>query len=135
MDPKAIMERLSAAQNTHDLDTFLELFDDDYESAQPLYPGRQFGGREQVRENWSAIFAAVPDFRSELVRSAVEGDEGWAEWHWTGTRADGTELDMRGVTIFGVRDGRIAWGRLYMGDVTRDEDTIDEAVRRMAGRS
>jgi hypothetical protein len=33
----------------------------------------------------------------------------------------------------GIRDGRIAWGRLYMEDTERDGAGIAETVRRMAG--
>jgi hypothetical protein len=39
---------------------------------------------------------------------------------------------MRGVTLFGVAEGRISWGRLYMEEVETGED-IDETVRRLAG--
>jgi hypothetical protein len=38
---------------------------------------------------------------------------------------------MRGVTIFGVRDDRIAWGRLYLEDVEGGQG-IDQAVQHMA---
>jgi hypothetical protein len=73
----------------------------------------------------------VPDFQAELLRSAHQGDTGWAEWYWHGTRTDGTRLDMRGVTIFGIRDDLIAWGRLYLEDVEGGQG-IDQAVQRMA---
>jgi ketosteroid isomerase-like protein len=59
-----VVERLNAAMNAHDLEAFLACFRDDYESEQPAHPDRAFQGREQVRSNWSAIFAGVPDFRS-----------------------------------------------------------------------
>ncbi len=131
-DPRRPLERLRDAQNARDLDAFVECFREDYESVQPLHPGRGFGGREQVRQNWGAIFAAVPDFRSELVRSAVERNEVWTERHGTGTRADGSALDMRGVIIAGIRDDRITWGRLYVANVEPGDETIDEAVDRMA---
>jgi len=39
---------------------------------------------------------------------------------------------MRGVTIFGIRDDRILWGRLYLEDVEVTGQGIDQAVRRMA---
>ena len=38
----------------------------------------------------------------------------WGEWRWRGTRAEGSAIDVRGVTIVGVRAGRIAWGRFYL---------------------
>jgi hypothetical protein len=88
-------------------------------------------GSEQVRTNWAEVFAGVPDFQAELLRSADEGDTWWAEWHWQGTRTDGTRLDMRGVTIFGVREDRVVWGRLYLEDVEGGQG-IDQAVQHMA---
>jgi hypothetical protein len=95
------------AQNRHDLDAFVACFDSQYRSEQPLHPDRAFVGREQVAKNWAEVFAGVPDFQPELLRSAEQNATGWAEWHWHGTRTDGTRLDMRGVTIFGVRGDRM----------------------------
>jgi limonene-1,2-epoxide hydrolase len=126
-----VLERLRDAQNRHDLDAFVASFDPEYRSEQPVHPDRTFVGREQVRKNWAAVFAAVPDFQAELLRSACEADTGWTEWHWLGTRTDETRLDMRGVTIFGVRDDRIVWGRLYLEDVEGGQG-IDQAVQHMA---
>jgi hypothetical protein len=127
-----VLDRLHAAQNRHDLDAFVACFDPDYRSEQPVHPDRAFAGREQVRTNWAGIFAAVPDFQAELLRSAQVGGVSWAEWHWHGTRADGTPLDMRGVTVFGIRNDRIAWGRLYLEEVDAAGQGIDQAVQEMA---
>jgi hypothetical protein len=83
----------------------------------PVHPDRTFRGHEQMRKNWSQIFATVPDIEAVLVRCTSEGDTTWAEWEWRGTRADGTPFAMRGVTIKGVHQDRIAWVRLYMKQV------------------
>ena len=72
---------------------------------------------------------ACRSFRAELVRSAQGQDAGWQEWYWHGTRVDGTRLEMRGVTIFGIQDDRIVWARLYMEEVDRTGEGIDQAVR------
>jgi hypothetical protein len=130
--PTDVLARLLEAQNRHDLDAFVACFDPDYRSEQPVHPDRAFVGDEQVRGNWAEIFAAVPDFRAELLRSAHQGDIRWAEWHWSGTRVDGTRLDMRGVTIFGIGEDRIGWGRLYLEDVETTGRGIDQAVRHIA---
>ena len=127
-----VLERLRDAQNAHDLDAFVACFDERYRSEQPVHPDRAFVGSDQVRTNWAAVFAGVPDFRTELLRSTRQGDTGWAEWHWHGTRTDGTRLAMRGVTIFGIRDDRIVWGRLYLEDVQPGQG-IDQAVQHMTG--
>lgn len=128
-----VATQLRDAMNAHDLEAFLACFHDDYRSEQPAHPGRGFGGREQVRANWSAIFQGVPDFTAELLSHGEDEGHDWSEWRWTGTRRDGTPLDMAGVIVCGVRDGRIAWGRLYIEPVETVEEDIDTAVSRMAG--
>jgi hypothetical protein len=122
-----ISERLAAAMNAHDLDAFVALFAPDYDSAQPAHPDRAFTGSEQVRANWSEVFAGVPDFHAELLRTTADGSTEWSEWHWTGTG-----LEMSGVTVMGIRDEKIAWGRLYMEHVEHGEG-IEAAVREMTG--
>lgn len=126
--------RLRDAMNAHDLEAFLACFHEDYESEQPVHPGRGFGGREQVRTNWSTIFSSVPDFAAELRSSCEEDGQEWSEWRWTGTRANGEALDMAGVIVAGVRDGRMTWGRLYIEPVEAVDESIDAAVSKMAGR-
>ncbi len=132
-DPRAVMDRLTAAQNAHDLEGMLGCIHADYRSEQPLFPSRNFQGIAQVRANWSALLKAVRDLRAEIVRSAVDGDTVFVEIHWTGTKEDGTALDERGVIIAGIRDERIAWARLYVDEVELEGADIDVVVRRMAG--
>src|SRR5262249_51240610 len=111
---------------------FLGCFAPDYRSEQPAHPGRGFGGREQVEKNWDALFSGIPDFRAELVAAAEDGNTIWAEWRWSGTRAGESPLDMSGVTLFGIEDGLITWGRLYMEEVEAAGESIDQTVQRLA---
>jgi ketosteroid isomerase-like protein len=131
--PRALIDRLTAAQNAHDVEGMLACFHEDYRSEQPQFPARTFQGIDQVRANWSALLDAMPDFHSEVLRSAVDGDIVFAEVHWTATKADGTPLEERGVVIMGIDDDRIAWGRLYIDDVKPESADIDAVVRHMAG--
>jgi ketosteroid isomerase-like protein len=128
-----LAQRLAAAMNAHDIEAFMSCFADDYESEQPAHPDRAFSGSAQVRANWSAIFASVPDFRAELVRADLAGDAEWSEWRWHGTQEDGTPLEMAGVIVYGVRHGQMAWARLYVEPVERSGAGIDAAVRDMTG--
>jgi hypothetical protein len=128
-----VAERLRAAINAHDIDAFVACFEDGYESEQPAHPDRAFTGNAQVRENWSAVFAGVPDFSAELVSTAVAGDVEWSEWRWHGTHADGTRLEMAGVIVAGVREGRLSWARLYVEPVEQGGGGISAAVRTMTG--
>ncbi len=132
-DQRALVDRLTAAQNAHDIEAMLACFHEDYRSEQPQFPARTFQGIEQVRANWSALLDAMPDFRADVIRTAVDGDVMFVEVHWTGTKADGAPLEERGVLILGTRDDRIAWGRLYVGEVEPESADIDTVVRHMAG--
>jgi len=126
-----MLERLNDAMNAHDAQRMASLCAEDYQSAQPLHPNRGFGGSTQVLENWSSVFDGVPDLRSELVASSVDGEREWGEWHWHGHHVDGSPFAMRGVTIFVVRDGLIAEGRLYMEPVDTDGADIEAAVQEL----
>lgn len=109
-----VAERLLRAMNAHDIEGFIECFAPDYESEQPAHPDRAFSGRDQVHTNWSSIFRDVPDLRAELLRTSTSDDEEWSEWRIHGTRRDGSPMEMRGVIINGIREGTIAWARLYL---------------------
>jgi ketosteroid isomerase-like protein len=124
-------ERLMEAQNSHDAEAMAALFAEDYLSAQPLHPGRGFGGRAQVLANWTSVFEGIPDFSTELVAASVDGHTEWGEWVWRGHHTDGSPFEMRGVTILVIRDGFVAEGRLYMEPVEVSGGDIEEAVREL----
>ncbi|HYC27790.1 MAG TPA: nuclear transport factor 2 family protein, partial [Chitinophagaceae bacterium] len=76
----------------------------------------------------AANFNEMPDFSAQLLRQAISNDWMWAEWEWQGTRHDKSRLLMRGVTIMGVQDGKIKWGRLYVEPVEAGGKGIEAAV-------
>jgi limonene-1,2-epoxide hydrolase len=129
-----LIDRLAVAMNAHDLDAAVGLVHEDYRSEQPVHPGRAFVGRAQMRANWQAMFAGIPDFHAEIRRSVQDGDTTWTEWRWSGTRSDGQPLDVRGVTLFEITDDQIVAGRLYLEDVERDAGNIEQAVEALSGR-
>ena len=109
-----VLQRMSDAINAHDIDALMSCLTNDYQGEQPLHPEIAFIGLAQVRENWTGLFAQVPDLRATLVASTIHGDFAWAEWHWHGTRTSGSTLNLRGVSVAGLRNGIIAWARIYM---------------------
>lgn len=129
-----VIDRLLLAMNAHDLEALAALFHADYHSEQPAHPGRTFVGRRQMHANWAAMFAGIPDFRTELIRSVDDGNTTWTEWSWTGHRTDGQPFHARGVTLFEVKDGLVTSGRLYMEDVEREVVGIEQAVENLSGR-
>jgi len=131
--PAAVLERLLEAVNSHDLDQMVACFADDYVNETPAHPQRGFRGSEQVRRNWTQIFAGVPDFRAQVPRAAVDGDTVWTEWEMSGTRTDHAPFLMRGVVIFGVIDDSIASARFYIEPVEDTSGDVTAATNRVVG--
>lgn len=127
----SVLEHLTAAQNAHDAARFTSYFSEDYQSDQPAHPERTFSGRSLVLENWSSVFAGVPDFRADLLASCCDGNVEWGEVSWHGHHTDGSTFAMRGVIIVTVRDGLIAAGRLYVEPVEQSGADIGVAVQQL----
>jgi len=114
LNPRLVIERLQRAMNEQSAEAFVECFDQLYHTEQPLHPDKGYRGRDKLRKVWAETFKRLPNFHAELIRTAVEHNVVWAEWHWSGTQRDKVKVDMLGVTIFGVRENRITWSRAYM---------------------
>lgn len=110
----SVLDRLRDAIGSHEPERVAACFTDDYRSEVPHHPERSFTGNDQVRRNWTAIFAAVPDITATVLRTATDGDEIWSEWEMTGTNADGAAEAFVGPVVLTAREGRIAWTRFYL---------------------
>lgn len=126
-----VIDRLHKAGNEHDLLGFITCMAADYQSEPPNHPDRAFRGRAQVEKNWAAMFEEIPDFVMEVVDLAVNSNQVWTEWHWSGTRNDGVPFNWRGVTIFTVNGNEITAGRLYMEPVQEAGPGIDATVEKI----
>jgi ketosteroid isomerase-like protein len=122
------LHRLRDATNRHDLEALVRCFAPGYRNETPAHPGRDFEGTEQVRSNWSQIFAFVPDIEATIIRETIDGDDVWSEWEMSGTRLDGTAHRMRGVIVFTVEDARATSARFYLEPVDDADTTVDQAV-------
>lgn len=129
-----VIDRLVSALNAHDIDAASALIHPQYHSAQPAHPGRAFTGRAQMRANWTAMLAGIPDFHADVLRSIDDGPITWSEWRWFGTRTDGQPFEVRGVTLFEIADDLIVSGRLYLEDVEREQVDIEDAVESLSGQ-
>jgi ketosteroid isomerase-like protein len=129
-----VAERLRDAVNLHDLDALAGCFAADFVNDTPAHPARSFHGREQVRNNWAQIFAAVPNLEAELVDSAITSETVWTEWEMRGTRRDGAPHLMRGVSVFKVGDGEFTSVRFYLEPVEQGGVGIERAVQSALGR-
>jgi ketosteroid isomerase-like protein len=99
------------AWNDHDLDRLTSLFTEDcvFEaSGGPDFSGSRFVGREQVRSAFADVLDSMPDANWGNGRHFVIGEDyGVSEWRLTGTRLDGTFLDVLGCDFLTVRNGKI----------------------------
>lgn len=132
-DARAVLQRLLAAINAHDLDALVSCFADGYVNETPAHPQRGFGGNDQVRRNWTQIFAGIPDIRASVPRSAAADDTLWTEWELSGTRADGGAFLLRGVVIFAVGGAQITAARFYLEPVEDTSGDVAAHTRRVLG--
>ena len=72
-DSRRWLERLVHATNSRDIDAVVACFAPDYVNVTPAHPARGFVGADQVRRNWTQIFAGVIVFEVEddLARKAT----------------------------------------------------------------
>ena len=104
------------AWNRHDADDLMYFMAEDcvFEaSAAPDVCGARYTGREAVRAAFAEVWAAFPDAHWGGARHFVCGERGVSEWTFTGTRADGTRVEVHGCDLFTFRDGRILLKNSY----------------------
>jgi len=133
-DQGSVIERLVRALNEHDIERVVACFAQDYALEAPAHPMRSFRGTEQVRRNWTQIFATVPDISTRVLRSVVDGDAVWTEMEMSGNRRDGGTLLMRGVFIFGVAAGQVRWGRMFLEPVEQSSGDMNALLREQLAR-
>jgi ketosteroid isomerase-like protein len=121
-----LLEQMRAALDAHDLDAFVEYFHEDYVGERPRHPEAAPSTRADVRRNWGEVIRDVPDLRVEVPAAAQDGDRIWTEWRAFGTARSGAAMEIRGVIIFGVRDGRVSWSRMYL-------EPVEDAGRSLEG--
>jgi len=104
------LEAFGAAWNRHDVDAIMASMADDCVfdiTAGPEVFGKRFEGRERVRQAVARVFSIWPDAHFGNARHFVCGDRGVSEWIFTGTRADGTRIEVNGCDLFTFRSGKI----------------------------
>jgi steroid delta-isomerase-like uncharacterized protein len=115
-DAVAMLQAFADAWNRHDVDALMDFMADDcvFEaSAGPDAAGTRYVGREAVRAGFADVFATFPDARWNSPRHFVHGDRGVSEWTFTGTRADGTRVEVNGCDLLTLQDGKIAVKNSY----------------------
>jgi steroid delta-isomerase-like uncharacterized protein len=110
------LQAFADAWNRHDVDALMSLMSDDcvFEaSAGPETCGTRYTGREAVRAGYREVWTTFPDAHWGNARHFVCGDRGVSEWIFTGTRVDGTRVEVHGCDLFTFRNGKIALKNSY----------------------
>ena len=110
------LQAFADAWNRHDVDALMEFMTDDsvFEaSAGPDVCGIRYVGRNAVRAAYAEVWETFPDAHWGNARHLVQGDRGVSEWTFTGTRADGTRVEVNGCDLFTFKGGKIALKNSY----------------------
>ena len=111
-----VLQAFADAWNRHDIDALMSFMSDDCvfeSSAGPDICGTRYTGHEAVRAAFAEVWTTFPDAHWGNARHFVHGDRGVSEWTFTGTRADGTRVEVHGCDLFTFRDGKIALKNSY----------------------
>jgi len=120
---RSLLERYIELYNAGDLDGVMSLYAED---SSQLMPDGTFNGRSAIRDRLAQELAAFSDLAHRYLSYVEEGDAFADEWVFVGTHTgpvtlpDGTEVpptgkrvEVRGMELVRVRDGRIVVDNLY----------------------
>jgi steroid delta-isomerase-like uncharacterized protein len=118
-----ILERYVELYNAGDLDGVMDLYAED---AVQLMPEGIFEGRDAIRERLARDLVACPDIAWTVLSFVEQGDTFADEWSFVATHTgpfqlpDGTEypatgrrVELRGMELVEMRDGKIVVDNLY----------------------
>ncbi len=110
------LQSFADAFNAHDVNGIMAHMTADCvfeSSAGPNVNGEKFEGQENVRKAFEVVFASFPDARWSSAQHFIAGDRGFSEWIFTGTKTDGTKVEVTGCDLFTFKDGKIAIKNSY----------------------
>jgi ketosteroid isomerase-like protein len=106
-----LLEAFADAWNRHDVDALMSFMTPDCvfeSSAEPDKCGTRYEGEQAVRAGYVQAWTTFPDAHWGNARHFVCGNRGVSEWTFTGTRDDGTRVEVHGCDVFTFRSGKIA---------------------------
>ena len=111
-----LLEAFADAWNRHDVDALMSFMLPDCvfeSSAGPDECGTRYRGEDAVRAGYMQVWTTFPDAHWGNARHFVCGDRGVSEWTFTGSREDGTKVEVHGCDLFTFRNGKIALKDFY----------------------
>ncbi len=107
----AVLTHFAAAWNARDVDGLMACMAPDcafHASAGDGPQGQRHLGPAAVRAAYAAVFDTFPQACWGDARHTVCGDTGLSDWRFTGTRTDGSVVDVQGCDIFAFDGDLIA---------------------------
>ena len=111
-----VLQSFADAFNRHDADSLMTFMTEDcvFEaSAGPDVCGARYAGADAVRAAFVDVWTTFPDAQWSDARHFLSGDRGVSEWTFSGTRKDGTRVEVHGCDLFTFRAGKIAVKNSY----------------------
>jgi predicted ester cyclase len=99
--------------NARDLEAIKSLWDAD---GVDRFPDRTCHGPDEIAAYFAGIFAAIPDFRLDIVALAEQGDTVFVQWRATGTHTGGPfqgidptgkAVALDGMDRYTIRNGKV----------------------------
>jgi steroid delta-isomerase-like uncharacterized protein len=128
-----LLEQLTKAENSHDLERMLALMTDDVVIEDVPF-GLVMKGKDSVKQGFTGFFTAAPDFKIE-PKSWVTSDRSFAiEVIYTGTQkgdlpgvpATGKSFSVRGCSIGEFENGKIRGRRDYWDSASLAKQLVGE---------
>jgi ketosteroid isomerase-like protein len=113
---KDFLQSFADAFNAHDVLAIMShmTYDCVFEaSAGPDFDGEKFTGQEEVKKAFEDVFATFPDAHWGNPQHFISGNRGFSEWTFTGTKIDGTKVEVTGCDLFTFKNGKIAVKNSY----------------------
>ncbi len=109
-----LIARWAEAYNNHDVESLIELYDEEVVNVQQPY-SHPVQGMEAMREVFRKTFLAFPDIHIDIEKALEQEDGAAIEWIFSGTMRGefaghpptGRRFSMRGCEVFRFREGLI----------------------------
>lgn len=124
-DPRTVARAYFEAIADHDMDRATSLWQAG--AIDHLYGIAELAAPSEIKQYFESLFAAAPDFALELLSVTAEGELVAAHWQMTGTMtgrgkvmgvsANGGAINLRGLDLLTVRDGKIIDNQAYTNGI------------------
>ena len=107
----AVLREFAAAWNRHDIEALMSFMTPNcvFETASGSEKwGTRVEGHAEVQARFEAVWEAIPDVQFLADDHLVDGDRGLSEWTLTGSRNDGTRIEVKGCDVIRFDGSKIA---------------------------